>query len=425
MSVALRQFESVISEVTRGLSDEETARITQALMANPILNDYYSQTGKLFVTDGDEVAGILPCERVAFEYPRKNPKDPSQWQNRARGQATMGRTRDGDLWAHMKGGPLFHSRNGGRTWTWSPGSSFTASDDFTFTVLDDDTFLVVGGAADQGSLMVHHSKDKGKTWGHIASIEAPSPYRVIGDDTPGMTQLSDGTIVFTTQAHTGQGPRRSLGHLLCRSQDAGKTWSLNEIAWKAHRVTRGRPEFPAHEEDPTVLRPLSGESHILELRPGRLLHTIRWQLVGTVEVDISGWEDVSKTVCFLDSDDDGLTWKHARPTLDADGELVLVYGECHGQTAQMPDGRIVLVHDHRYPYGQGEIIAHVSSDEGRTWDRRAYHVSFGMGYPAIVALEDGTIVTVAGAALHDENGQPRTSRHLWTSVATRWRLPPP
>ncbi len=102
---------------------------------------------------------------------------------------------------------------------------------------------------------------------------------------------------------------------------------------------------------------------------------------------------------------------------------MLVLGQCHGQCAQLPDGRVVLVHDHRYPYSQGQTMGHVSDDGGQTWEERTYHLSLGHGYPAVLALEDGTIVSVSGVGLLSDAAQGLDSRDLWTSVAIRWRLP--
>ena len=419
MSLTLRQFEAMIAEHTKGLSPEDAARLRDELMDNPALQNYYAQEGKLFVTVGDEIVDTLPCERAALEYPRKDPDDPSHWQLAARGQANLARTRDGDLWAFMKGGVIFYSSDAGRSWTWTPGSSSTESDDYTFTILQDDTFLVVGNAEDGRVQMAHRSEDRGKTWEHIATMVPPDPYVVVGDDTSGMTQLSDGTILFTTQSAASPDWQKGRGALLYRSEDGGKSWSANEVTWPANQVTRHGPPFPARDGAITEDRALSAEAHILELADGALLQAIRWHAV----VAGTPWQEVHKTVCFLDSDDRGLTWKNARPALSAEGEPVLALGECHGQCAQVPDGRIVVVHDHRYPYSQGQTIAHVSNDDGVTWDRCAYHLSLGHGYPAVLALEDGTIVAVSGVGLLSDTAQGLDSRDLWTSVAVRWKLP--
>ena len=104
---------------------------------------------------------------------------------------------------------------------------------------------------------------------------------------------------------------------------------------------------------------------------------------------------------------------------DADGKPLLVFGECHGQLVDLPDGRVVLVHDLRYPYEKQATIGRVSDDGGKTWSRDIYHVSAGGGYAASVALEDGTIVTVTGNTRIDSAAKPIEP---WSVQAVRWKL---
>jgi hypothetical protein len=61
----------------------------------------------------------------------------------------------------------------------------------------------------------------------------------------------------------------------------------------------------------------------------------------------------------------------------------------------------------------------VSEDEGKTWGREVYRVSFGNGYPASVVLEDGTIVTVTGNSPFDSAPE----KGPYTAQAIRWNLP--
>ena len=79
----------------------------------------------------------------------------------------------------------------------------------------------------------------------------------------------------------------------------------------------------------------------------------------------------------------------------------------------------MLVHDRRYPYTQSETIGRVSGDGGKTWSRNVYHLSEGTGYAASVALEDGTIVTVAGNTGLDMAARPIEP---WSVQAVRWKL---
>ena len=405
MNPTMDLFEAMIAERTEKLPPEEATSERNRLLDNEALQNYYAQAGKLFVSIDGQVVDTLACERVVLEFPCQDSQDRSQ-----RGQVNLARTRNGHIWAFMKGGSIFHSADGGRHWRWTQGSSHSGGCDFTFTILDDDTFLVVGTIDNRHAMEVRRSSDLGRTWQRTARIDPPAPYVVIGDDTPAMTQLSDGTILFATQCNEGEDWRHDRGHLVYRSTDAGRTWTAHEITCQIDGAT------------PRAVRPGTCESQILELAGGRLLHTVRWN--ETDEGSVLGLADFHKTVCFLDSDDGGLTWKNPRATLDADGKPVLVYGQCHGQSVQLPDGRIFMVHDHRYPYPQEQTIGRVSTDAGVTWDRRTYHVSLGSGYPSILVLPDGTILTVTGAGHSNERGRPRASRRLWKLMAIRWKLPP-
>lgn len=418
-SLARRQYEAMIAERTAELSPEKAKEEREALLDNPALKNYYSEPHKIFVTVEGEIVETLPCDRVILEYPHKDPDNPCQWQASQRGQVNLARTRNGDIWAFMDKGPIFHTEDLGRTWRWTPGSSATSSKDFTFTILHDDTFLVVGSTEGRRSLEIHRSLDLGDNWERTETLFPPPPHVLIGDDTPAATQLSNGTILFTVQCAPTDQWREGQGVLIYRSTDNGKTWSVRHLTWEANRIIPGEPEFPAYGPGVSPEGMIAGESHILELPGGRLLLTIRVQGLH----DGPCWQDVTKTACFLDSDDGGRTWKNARPALDAEGRPVLVYGQCHAQSARLPDGRIVMVHDHRYPYPEEQTIARVSDDGGMTWNRHAYHLLLGSGYPAILVLEDGTILTVSGNGFSDEKGQPRTSRELWTCAAVRWKLP--
>ena len=449
VSQALRQVKAMIAERTQGLFTDEAAAVAAELMDNPSLKNYYSQEGKLFVTLGDVpglrqrrpdldqrasnlrcggsavVVQTLPCQRVALEYPCKDLDNPSHWQFGERGQVTLATTKNGDVWAFTQGGRLFRSQDGGKSWAWTCGSTATDSDDLTFTVLADDSFLVVGSTTgniwgEGEALAVHRSTDQGRTWKLIGTISPPAPYARLGDDTPGLTQLSDGTILLPTQVYGPLGDSTLRGHIMCRSTDGGSTWSTSPVTWEANQFHPDAHKFPACRPDDNLIR---GEAHVLELASGRLLMTLRYQWLHGLPGG-EPWAPLSKQAMFLDSDDGGLTWTNARPTFDAGGQPILVNGECHGWCAQLADGRIVLVHDHRFPHVEGQTIARVSHDEGRTWERHTYHLIFGAGYPATLALDDGTILTVSGAGLQTPPGKARTSRNLWTTVAIRWNLPP-
>ena len=239
----------------------------------------------------------------------------------------------------------------------------------------------------------------------------------IGEGFMSLTQLADGTVIFPVYRCKLDGQTTAQGrwgevcsHDVFRSSDGGCTW--------------GEPA-PTYEG--------CCETHILQRRGGDLLAAFRFQR--SVRPDdspdfLEQWADrrdalvgepVFKRVFLADSTDGGKTWEQPRPVCDRAGHGVLEFGECHGQLVELPDGRLVLVYDHRYPYENAETIARVSDDGGQTWSAQAYHVSFGMGYPASVALDDGTIVTVTGnTPLYSPQGCA-IGDHTWSVQAVRWR----
>ena len=233
-----------------------------------------------------------------------------------------------------------------------------------------------------------------------------------------MTQLRSGTIVLPVaqSSNVPEGQAQVWGkdalHCVFRSDDGGRTWPH---AAETHEGCY--------------------ETHILESQNGDLLAALRYQR--SIRRDnpselLDLWADpdgaqvgapLYKRVFLADSTDQGATWSNLRGLMTADEKPVVEYGQCHGQLVQVPDGRVVLVHDNRYPGENAEVIARVSGDNGQTWQPQAYHVSFGMGYPASVVLDDGTIVTVTGnTPMYSPQGLA-IGDHTWSVAAIRWRLP--
>ena len=128
-----------------------------------------------------------------------------------------------------------------------------------------------------------------------------------------------------------------------------------------------------------------------------------------------------KRVFFADSDDGGCTWQNFRPLQRVPGgKMELKNGEAHGHAVQLADGRVVLAHECRYPYEQGDVRARVSHDDGQTWQPQVYRLSNGHGYAGSVVLDDGTLVTVLGNTLLDSCGRPVSP---YRGKILRWRLP--
>ena len=98
--------------------------------------------------------------------------------------------------------------------------------------------------------------------------------------------------------------------------------------------------------------------------------------------------------------------------------MLLGYGKCRGQLAQLPNGAIILAHDKRYPYEQIETHAKMSLDGGKTWLPWTYHLLGGNGYASSAVLQDGTLVTVAGSTRLDNKAQ---AIEPWQTKVIRWK----
>jgi hypothetical protein len=388
---------------------------------------------KMKVTLKGEMVREADVERTPLDYPGLQ----------GRAEACMGRTQNGDIWAAVGfntggGWPgtganperLFRSTDDGRTWTGRPLGPTGDERLCGFTVLADDTLLLAVWGL--GDVKFHRSTDLGESW-ESPAILSPAPFEAIGEGFLSLTQLRDGTVLFPVARYNRKPegvPNEHPQHVF-RSEDGGRTW-----------YGGGDPEdsdFEAIGEGPERSWPGVGgtfpgclETHLLELASGRVLAAFRYsgfqqpwhrdkveEWGGDPEGD--GIGRLFKHVFLGESDDGGRTWRDLRPVLDSNGTPLLMLGECHGQLVQVPDGRVVLVNDRRYPYEEGDVRARVSDDEGRTWSPEVYQVSSGAGYPASVALEDGTIVTVTGNSQLDRHGVEGDL--AGSAQAVRWRLP--
>jgi hypothetical protein len=371
----------------------------------------FAEKQMMDVTVDGKVVKQIPCERI--------PLDCNGMQIRA--EAHVDRTKNGDIWALVLGSKkIFKSTDKGKTWT-SRTVDIIADDLMSgFTILNDDTFLIartkpkLDWRAGRVAVYIFRSTDYGKTW-EVVSIIPAAPYDNICEGGQSLSQLSDGTVLFpvirwdTKDAIKAQldGRRENI---VFHSKDFGKTWE----------------KYPTFE--------FVYEPHIIELQCGKLLGAFRHQrkflstdtkegiekLGGTYIPNPA--KHVLKNVFVGDSFDKGKTWVNFRPIQDKDGNVLPIFGQCHGQLVQVPDGRVVVVHDHRYPYEKCENLARVSNDGGKTWQREVYHVSRGSGYPSSVALEDGTIVTVTGNTILKPQSGPVDGKH--TAQVIRWKLPP-
>ena len=384
--------------------------------------DFHGDVNAVLVERGGKIVGRVPAERIPIEYPELN----------ARAEVNAALDSQGNIWAaigYSVGSQhkapsgferLFHSRDGGRTWT-SQLLPMTEKCDFLgFTVLADDTLLLVAAMDDDDPLWrklvkLYRSKDFGKTWYQTCQIPS-DPYEHIGEGFLSMTQLDDGTVLLPISRWTDREEERDLLHAVFASRDGGSSFPV---------------AYPTFRD--------SAEAHVIQLASGRLMGAFRYQRPphpGETPEEIRAlggdpdWVNPAtgkrpnsafKHVWIGASDDQGRTWKEFTAVRDRSGRFLLEFGETHGQLVQVPDGRVVLVHDRRYPYQHAHTRARISNDEGRTWEPEIYHVSDGIGYPSSVALPDGTVVTITGNTKLDASYRPIGQ---WKVQAVRWQLPP-
>lgn len=384
------------------------------------------------VTRDDHDVCKLPCERIPLEYPELS----------GRAEACMGRTQNGDIWVavgYNTGGGgagvegverLFCSQDGGRRWTSRLLPPTERGHLGAFTVLQNDRLLLAVGGADGASIEFYGSNDQGKSWEPLSRLSA-EPFERIGEGFLSLTQLRDGTVLFPVcrWQKAPEGTPVEFPQYVFRSSDGGRTWQGGGALDPVNVMPEG--------SGPTSRWPGMGgtfpgccETHITQLRNGRLLAAFRYsgypQPWHRAKIDEWGGGNpdgigrIFKQVFLGDSFDGGKTWQNLRPLLSREGRPLLKFGQCHGQVVQVPDGRVVLVHDHRYPYDRTETVARVSEDGGQTWSTNAYHVSEGTGYPASVALEDGTLVTVTGNTRLNPDASPAEP---WRVQAICWKLP--
>lgn len=134
-----------------------------------------------------------------------------------------------DRWILTGGNPatvqepfaLYHSTDGGRTWTLQRFTTFRGSDDFMglegspaiffWTPADG---LIAESTGWSPQLLVYRTTDGGKTW---TTIKVSSPGRPDGTE-PTVAREPDGTLVITARVSAGQ-------VFQVASHDGGKTWS--------------------------------------------------------------------------------------------------------------------------------------------------------------------------------------------------------
>ena len=127
------------------------------------------------------------------------------------------------------------------------------------------------------------------------------------------------------------------------------------------------------------------EPHMIQLKSGRILVTIRVELDHTPE-------DKDMTLYMCVSDDGGKTFSMPKPIEGPDGRVC----GAPPHLLQTEDGTVILTYGRRVkPYGE---CARLSRDGGETWSDeivlRDDAPKWDLGYPSSVQLKDGEILTV-------------------------------
>ena len=394
---------------------------------------HHHDPSQMVVTDtrtGD-VLERLECQRIRVD---------GQWDTQ-HVAGEVGQTSDGQLYATVGHPPLLTSTDDGHSWTQvhvkdTDGKRVSP----IFTILKDDTFVTMHG--DGHSLCLLKSTDRGVNWKVV----------VVGSTDQGIfdnlhadgniLELADGSLLTPASYHidtpTDESPypARNDCQYMLRSTDGGRTWGQTPDMTFWGKIKDCR--FMVRGQSRTTTNPGPGgsfpgcyETDLIQLPDGTVMAALRYSGMPQPWHDSVGelWGQADEPdnhgrtyrhIMLGHSTDNGATWQDLRPVADETGKTVLTYGDCNGELVQVPDGRLVLIFQRRYPRPYAMHMAIVSENNGRTWLPRQYHVMAGFGYSGSVALPDGTIITANGKAILDEGGQTQNPPHDGEII--RWRL---
>ena len=255
--------------------------------------------------------------------------------------------------------------------------------------------------ADSGQSCVVKSADNGRTW-DASSQRVVWPWSEhVGNWDCAFAQLSDGDILMHTRVCSFMAPtalrdqgdqvigpppgrrerlKRQTGYALCRSRDAGNTWSAPIPVNTAPMSENGLGPYVCGG---------SGAGHIIELPDGGLLLPLH----GTLTRE---WPRMSGETprCFvLRSDDRGENWEYWA-TVAHDAADILTW--CEPGMARLRDGLLVcLMRTQVRPSRFDSLWLTWSNDDGASWSRPERTALWG--YPAdVIALRDGRVLAVYG-----------------------------
>lgn len=207
-----------------------------------------------------------------------------------------------------------------------------------------------------GLTCLQKSLDRGRTWTPPQMLPTHRFCALYAKDFH--LALPDGRILLFASASYGEKWGYDAFPIVYASTDQGLSWHLESF------IHQGNPHY-------TMAYPCA------VITPGgTILVAIRCQ-VGSA---LSCWTEIHA------SEDGGLTWSF-RSRANGHG--------APGQILCLADGRILCVYSYRCaPFG---VRLRVSADEGQSWGRewvlRDDGGSWDLGYPRVVALDDGRVVT--------------------------------
>ncbi len=265
-----------------------------------------------------------------------------------------------------------------------------------------------------GRIGMVRSSDDGRTWTETAVLFDSD----LDDRDPHIAQMSDGSLVCTFFQYWRDGNQTRFVTCLTRSRDGGRTWDttaqrISPEGWAVSAPVRelrdGTWLLGVYTESGGhawggVLRstdrgatwsapipigqeanlPLDAETDVIELRDGTILAALRSSKVN---------------LHVATSADKGLTWT---PVKDAGfpGHAPHLY--------RLSTGEILMTH--RLP----ATAAHLSRDDGRTWQGPYQLDSVGGAYPSSVELRDGSVLVI-----YYEEGEGSAIRALRVRVTAQ------
>jgi len=289
------------------------------------------------------------------------------------GDAECWASTDGITWK-KQGSPAIHDRKNSNRTNLAAGIARNGS----LVVLAGGWLLEHSGPPDPDGRSVQRpwicrSEDGGKTWSiDKKSFPGAEPGRTHFLPFGDIVQGSDGSLHATGYSLTRDRTHDKV--VTFRSKDDGQTWEVYSVISDKHN-----------------------EAALLHIGNGKWITAVR----GAAE----------RVLQQFYSEDDGKTW--------IPGQKVTGYGQIPGHLTRLRDGRLLLSSGNRVK-GRYGINVQLSEDYGVTWGEKTLLISDltsqDSGYPSSIQLPNGDICTAYYAA--GAEGHPQY--HMGVLI---WRLP--